>query len=279
MRITVNHLTRMKAPFVCAAGVDSAGRSIRPVLSTERLPRSLLASKGGPFQLGVAVHIGDPQPRPVVPEVEDTTFNQRRTRAVERLDSDRFCAVLDGVVAPSLRSIFGPSIVRMSPWAAAVPQNTGTASLGVLRAKNAKIVLRTSYGKPDLRVHFVDPVLGALAIRVTDLRLWQSDQETPATANIERIENEIDDCYLAVGLSRRFPSRATRVCGTGCRSTTCSRSVIRCGRASEFHVKPVSNERSRSGSRRAVRAPCPRSGTRIHQGFRGFRGTGPDSGF
>ncbi len=74
-----------------------------------------------------------------------------------------------------------------------------------MRVKNAKIVLRTNHGKPDLRVHFVDPVFDSLAIKVTDLRLWQSDQATPAEANIERIKNALDDCYLAVGLSRAFP--------------------------------------------------------------------------
>lgn len=205
MRITVNHLTRMTSPYVCVAGVDSAGRSIRPVLAGEQLPRSLLTSEGGPFRLGAVVDIGDSQPRPVAPEVEDVVFNPVRTRVVEDLDVDEFLEVLDRVTVASLRSIFGPSIVRKSGTAAAVPQHTATASLGVLRVESARLTVRTRFDKPDVRVHFTDPDAGELAIKVTDLRFWERDQATPSTSNINRIENALDDCYLAVGLSRAFP--------------------------------------------------------------------------
>ena len=133
MRITVNHLTRMKSPYVCVAGVDQSRRSIRPVLASERLPRSLLVSQGGPFRLGSVVEIGDPQPKPVVPEVEDVVFNPGRTRVVQHLDADEFRDLLNDAAEDSLRSIFGPAIVRKSETAAAVLEHTGTASLGVLR--------------------------------------------------------------------------------------------------------------------------------------------------
>lgn len=204
MRITVNHLTRMTSPYVCVAGVDSTGRTIRPVLSGERLPRSLLMSEGGPFRLGAVVELGNPRPKPVVPEVEDVTFDPRRTRLVEHLGVEAFLELLDGIVASSLRSIFGPAIVRKSGTAAAVPQHKGTASLGVLQADDAKLTVETRFDKPDIRVHFTDPDLGALAIKVTDIRLWERDQITPSTVNIKRIEKSLEDCYLAVGLSRAF---------------------------------------------------------------------------
>ena len=187
MRITVNHLTRMKRPYVCVAGVDQSGRSIRPVLASEQLPRSLLVSQGGPFRLGSVVEIGDPQPKPDVPEVEDVVFNPGRTRVVQHLDADEFRDLLNDAAEDSLRSIFGPAIVRKSETAAAVLEHTGTASLGVLRTNDANLTVQTSFGKPDVRVHFSDPALGALAIKVTDLRLWEVDQVTPAAEQIERI--------------------------------------------------------------------------------------------
>jgi Dual OB-containing domain len=204
MRITVNHLTRMKAPYVCVAGVDVAGRSIRPVLEVGQLPRSLLTSQGGPFQLGAVVVIGDPQPRPVAPEMEDVVFKPSGSSAVGRLDIDEFCEVLGEVAAGSLRSVFGSVIVRKSETAAAVPQHQGTISLGVLRAAEAQLTVRKSFGKHEIRVHFIDPDLGALSIKTTDLRLWEEDQVTPAVSNIGRIESALDNCYLAVGLSRAF---------------------------------------------------------------------------
>lgn len=204
MRIAVNHLTRMRAPYVCVAGVDESGRSIRPVLLNERLPRSLLVSEGGPFRLGAVVDLGDPQPKPVAPEVEDVVFNPLPTQVVGHLDDDEFRGLLEEGAQDSLRSVFGPAIVAKSSTAAAVPQHTGTASLGVLRINEAKLTVQSSFGKPDIRVHFTDRDFGGLAIKVTDLRLWEADQVTPATEEIERIQNALDDCFLAVGLSRAF---------------------------------------------------------------------------
>ncbi len=204
MRITVNHLTRMRPPYVCVAGVDSARRSIRPILSNNRLPRSLLASEGGLFRLGAVVDLGDPRPRPVAPEVEDVRFDPSRTRVVAHVDAAGFRGVLDEVVAGSLRSIFGSTIQRMSGTAAAVPQHTGTASLGVLRVDNAELTVETRYEPASVRFHFDDSDLGTLAIKVTDLRLWEEDQVTPASTNIQRIENVLDDVYVAVGLTRAF---------------------------------------------------------------------------
>ena len=204
MLITVIHLTRMRSPYVCVAGVEDSGDSIRPVLQSGQLPRSLLTSEGGPFRLGAVVDIAEPQPRPSAPELEDVVFNPDRTRAVGDVDADEFCGLLDDLADPLLGSIFGPTTVKKSGTAAAVPQHTGIASLGVLRTNDARLTVQTRFGKPDIRIHFTDPALGELAIKVTDLRLWEADQVTPAAEAIERIEHALDDCYLAVGLSRAF---------------------------------------------------------------------------
>jgi len=194
----------MSGPHICVAGVDGQGRSVRPVLDRSRLRRSLLRSEGGPFALGVVVDLGRPRPRPVAPEVEDVVFEPWSTAVAGRLDDAGFLRVLDVVAANSLRAVFGPELVRMSGTAAAVPEGSGNASLGVLRVRGADLVALTRYDRPDLRVHFTDPDFGDLRIKVTDLRLWEDDHVTPATVNIERIEGMLEDCFLAVGLTRGF---------------------------------------------------------------------------
>lgn len=204
MRIVVNHLTRMRPTRICVAGIDEKGRSVRPVLDGQQLGRSLLQNEGGPFSLGAVVDLGRPRPRPVAPEVEDVVFDPRSTAVAERLDDAAFLRVLGAVAATSLRAVFGPELVKKSGTAAAVPQSSGNASLGVLRIRGAELLLQTRYEKPDLRVHFTDPDFGDLRIKVTDLRLWEDDHVTPAAANIERIAGMLDDCFLAVGLSRPF---------------------------------------------------------------------------
>lgn len=40
---------------------------------------------------------------------------------------------------------------------------------------------------------------------MTDLRLWASDQITPAFSEIEAIGTRLADCLVAVGLTRYFP--------------------------------------------------------------------------
>jgi len=194
----------MKAPYICVAGVDGQGRSVRPVLAGQQLGRSLLVSEGGPFALGAVVDLGRPRPRPVVPEVEDVVFDPQLTTVEGHLDDATFVDVLGAVAANSLGTVFGSELVKKSGTAAAVPQGSGNASLGVIRIHGAELVLQTRYDRPDLRVHFTDPDFGDLRIKVTDLRLWEDDHATPATANIERIEGKLEDCFLAVGLSRPF---------------------------------------------------------------------------
>ncbi len=204
MRIVVNHLTRMKSPYVCVAGVDGQGRSIRPVLDRQQLGRSLLATAGGPFSLGAVVDLGSPRPRPVGPEVEDVVFDPRRTTVAGRLDDAAFLGLLDDVAADSLPEVFGPDLVKLSQTAVAVPEGLGLASLGVLRSRGIEIVLQDRSAEPDLRIHFTDLDFGTLEIKTTDLRLWEEDHTSPSMANIKEIAGMLENCFLAVGLSRPF---------------------------------------------------------------------------
>jgi hypothetical protein len=204
VRVVINHLTRMRSPYVCVAGVDNSGRHIRPVLSVGQLDRDLLRSKGGAFSLGANVDLGPTDPRPTVPELEDVVFDPGRTKVVDYLDPAAFGGVLEEIAVDSLGAIFGAEFVRMSGTAAAVPLGTGSASLGVLRLEGAELDAREHFGKHEIRLRFTDPDLGELSIKVTDLRLWESDQETPSMNNIQSIRNRLDGCRVAVGLTRAF---------------------------------------------------------------------------
>ena len=204
MRVAVNHLTRMSSPYVCVAGIDSSGAHIRPVLSAGQLDRTLLMSEGGPFSLGAVVDLGPTRSRPVVPEVEDVVFEPGRAKTVDHLDAEGFRDVLDETVTGSLGSIFGSALVRLSRTAAAVPQGSGSASLGVLRLEGADLDVRKSFGKYEIRLQFTDSDLGESSIKVTDLRLWEPDQVTPSRGEVEKVKNRLDGCFVAVGLTRAF---------------------------------------------------------------------------
>lgn len=204
MRVIINHLTRMQHPYVCVAGVDDTRTHKRPVLAAGRLGRDLLRSNGGSFSLGAVVDLGDVQPRPTVPEVEDVIFDSGQTEVVDHLEPVAFRELLEGIAVDSLSAVFGGDLVRKSGSAAAVPLGNGSASLGVIRLEDAELNSRISFGKPEVRLVFTDPLFGELSIKVTDLRLWEMDQATPATADIEAIKDSLSGCFVAVGLTRPF---------------------------------------------------------------------------
>lgn len=209
MQIVVTHLTRMRNQHICVAGVDKNWEHRRPVLvdsdgGHKQLERNLLRSEGGHFELGAVVDLGNAQPQPTPPEVEDVVFAPVAVTAVKTFDPADFQRVLDGLAKDSLRTIFGPDLERLSPTAAAVPEGRGEASLGVLRLSEAGLQVKSEFEKQVLRFDFEDPDLGELSLKVTDLRLWESDQETPATDAVDRIKNHLDRCLIAVGLGRAY---------------------------------------------------------------------------
>ena len=203
MRILINHLTRMKHPFVCVAGVLQNGSHVRPVLDQGQLGRALLRSEGGPFALGSVVDLGPTSPRPVPPEKEDVVFLPQEARQEKSLGGDRFEVLMRRFAQPSLREVFGDGLVRLSRTSAAVAKGQGIASLGVVQvAGSADLEARESYGTPEIRFTYIDSDLGELSLKVTDLRLWRPDYKIAAFSQIEAIHTRLQDCLVAVGLTR-----------------------------------------------------------------------------
>lgn len=69
MILTVTHLTRMRPPNICAAGLCD-GVGVRPVLAGQ-LHKRLLRSQGGPFAIGAMVDLGAVKHVGTAPEYED----------------------------------------------------------------------------------------------------------------------------------------------------------------------------------------------------------------
>lgn len=206
MRIIVNHLTRMKSPYVCIAGIDpeNAGH-VRPVLHAQ-LPRTLTASGGGPFGIGTVVELGTVQPCGSPPEVEDVLFNPGSVHKTGDMPPNDFWTWLKHMSKPSLAQIFGPVIHRQG-YSFAVDVNQGTASLGCL-APQTRIDLSVNQWN---RVTVSMTVDGdRVYIPVTDLRLYEDDQATPRAARIAELAGRISkgtDVILSVGLARKFKAQ------------------------------------------------------------------------
>src|SRR5579864_8542576 len=95
MHIVINHLTRMRAGYMCAAGIDwETGQHIRPVLSSS-LTTLFLRQNGGPFEVGALVDLGNPRSVGSPPEVEDYHFVAARVTPLRDLDSRDFWQLLE----------------------------------------------------------------------------------------------------------------------------------------------------------------------------------------
>lgn len=219
MRIAITHLTKMTHPYLDVAGVDAFGAHRRPVLATnngENIPlgRSLLCSRRGPFQLGAVVDLGEVRSWGQPPEVENILFDLERASLVDVLDPQEFWIRLEKSERSSLKSIFGSALLA-SPIskAAYIMRGRGKASLGVLRVRNARLSIQKRWNKRTERREqvprcwFEDPDMGELALRVYDLRLWETDHATPAMDAVDRIRGGLDDCFVSFGLGRHWPPR------------------------------------------------------------------------
>ena len=100
MIIVVNHLTRMHQGRICVAGIDlETRRHVRPVTKWGQLDGRVLAGRSldgreGPFNMAHVVELGQVNPVPQNPHVEDHSFVPWKARFIERFHADDFWALL-----------------------------------------------------------------------------------------------------------------------------------------------------------------------------------------
>lgn len=212
MQIVINHLTRMKPPHVCVAGIDrETNRHVRPVLRQPRqLTAASLARDGGPFDIGVEVDLGPTRPTPVPPETEDHLFNAGNARAVRRLPVGEFWSLINLAARPKLHDVFGSELHRIGRNSCGIDERCGSVSLGCLiPARRPRVRIRDRPAKPaQVRMSLTDGTF-YLDLSVTDVRLFMPDLTTPddqAVADLDRRLRGKVGVLLCVGLTRPFAS-------------------------------------------------------------------------
>jgi hypothetical protein len=205
MRLIVNHLTRMKLPHVCVAGIDPDNKvHVRPVAG--QLARTLTVGAGGPFGIGALVEIGAAQPCGSPPETEDVLFVPVNAHKTADMPPDQFWAWLKYFAKPKLAEIFGPAIHRQG-HSFAVDLHQGVASLGCW---NPPIRIDLSVNQWNKIAVAVTLEGERVYVPVTDLRLYEEDQATPRHQRIAELANRISrgtDVILSVGLARKFKAQ------------------------------------------------------------------------
>lgn len=206
MRILINHLTRMQAPYICVAGISAeTRRHIRPVLTTQ-LSADLLRRSGGPFGIGCIVQLGKIAHVGRAPEVEDYRFERDKAACLHELDPARYWNVLQTISTSNLADIFG-GVMQQRGRSCVVNVGEGVASLGCFKPPGPIRLYVNGYGK--IRMTLSDGTFAA-DLSVTDIRLCETDHQTPRRELVTLIDkriNEGEDVLLSVGLTRPFCAR------------------------------------------------------------------------
>jgi putative nucleic acid modification protein with dual OB domain len=202
MRIVVNHLTRMERGYICVAGIDvETGAHVRPVVD-HRMSEMLLWRRGGPFDIGALVDLGDARCIGTPPAVEDHSFSAKQARRLKDISPTVFWRMLERVARPGLTEIFGDELARHARTYA-LPTKTGTATLGCLLPA-AVAFERNDAGK--LRLRITDSA-GTVSLSLTDLRFYQRDHETPRWELVEQASARLAKgvpAIVSVGLGRPY---------------------------------------------------------------------------
>lgn len=204
MRIVVNHLTRMNAPRICVAGIETETfEHVRPTTPAyDRITRRLLREEGGVFRVGSVVDLGTVRPEPAPPESEDHRFETNRARHIEDLTGPEFVALIDEVAAASLEDGFGPDLERVG-WKYAVEAGKGDRSLAVVKARRRpRLDIDDRYGRLQLRFDDPDP---PTYLSVTDVRFYEPDHTTIRRAVVDDVAKRLRsgvESFLMLGLAR-----------------------------------------------------------------------------
>jgi hypothetical protein len=197
----------MQPGYVCVAGIDlKTNEHIRPVLPGARLTVDMLKRQGGVFDMGTIVDIGDTQACGAPPETEDLRFERGKLGAVKDMGAASFWQLLDTVSRKTLSEVFGKDL-KAQRNGCTVDEGKGEASLGCVRLGEAPEVFVNGWGK--IRMRISDGAFD-VDLSVTDLRLYQDDQQTPRSQLVEAVQQRIEagvGVILSVGLARAFQAR------------------------------------------------------------------------
>lgn len=206
MRIVVNHLTRMTAPRICVAGIETETcEHVRPTTpASDLITRRLLRQEGGVFRVGAVVDLGTVTPEPAPPESEGHRFETNRARHIKDLTGADFVDLLDDMAAASLEDGFGPDLERVG-WKYAVEAGRGDRSLAVVKARRRPVLeIDDKYGRLQLR--FDDPGPRTY-LPVTDVRFFEPDHTTPRKAVVNDVAKRLRsgvEAFLMLGLARAY---------------------------------------------------------------------------
>ena len=148
------------------------------------------------------VELGETEPLPDPPEIEDQRFDPAGARQIGRLKPEKYLGLLDSVAERSIRSAFGDDLERQGKYKFATEAGRGVCSLACLRMEETLSLRISGWGSLQLRFNVAQQRAHA---PVTDLRFYEADQKTIRTALVNRVAARLREgpmTWVMFGLSR-----------------------------------------------------------------------------
>lgn len=207
MMIVVTHLTRMRYPRICVAGLDREGHYVRPVVGRDEV-LTLEAVKRGALQLGSQIDLGWHKFKEPAysPEVEDCYFRLANAKRIRNLPAGEFWSLLSESARENIFEIFGHGYLRPHGRTMAVAANSGVASLGDLWVDRFDLTVELYEDGQKLRGVFNVEGVGRLSAAVTDLRFYSEadGKYVLDTDKVKQLRDKLPNSrvILSLGLSR-----------------------------------------------------------------------------
>jgi hypothetical protein len=200
----------MYSGHICAAGIElKTGKRIRPVLRSP-LPASVLAVRGGVFDIANELDLGRTQSCGKYPEVEDTLFVAAAAKVKQTMRGEAFFDRIRNFASSRLDSI-GPELVQEGT-SLVTPPGKGRCSLVMTKALDPVRVTilprRGEDGTVSDKIRFA--LRDGVELSVTDVRLYQRDMVTPDAERVRWLAERLaerPEVILCFGLGRPYNGR------------------------------------------------------------------------
>jgi hypothetical protein len=112
--LTITDITRMSGNFICVAGIDRNGKTIRPLYKDKRIDQDWCCVEGREIRQFTRIMINLETPRPLPPHTEDYHIGPEIPQILGDCSSDEKLALLKRNCSKDIASIFGADIQHVT---------------------------------------------------------------------------------------------------------------------------------------------------------------------
>ena len=212
--LIITDITRMAGYFICIAGIDKNGRTIRPLYEHQRIEESWCLVDGKeirPFTR-VLIDLEKPRQNSIPPHVEDWFIGPGKVQVLDYCSDEQKKELLINGCFKDTNSIFGTPVIHVAGEGTFVNSGKGCCSIGTIKVKQCfNFNHELKKGRWDYRMKFIDSTNQEYRLKIVDLTFQtfidylRIVKDSSLVQIADQINEEVfhrDELYLRIGLSR-----------------------------------------------------------------------------